>query len=58
MSPELLMISVGLNGNGIWRQPIVVERDSYDFKVLNSWGGKVTINEKEKYILSSLIGAG
>jgi hypothetical protein len=46
------------NGKIVWSQPILVMQSSYDFAMLNSWDGKLTIDEKNGIILSTMLGAG
>lgn len=42
----------------IWAQPILVMQSQYDFAMLNSWDGKLTIDENNGTILSTMLGAG
>ena len=41
-----------------WYQPILVQQNQYEFKLLNNWNGKMQINEEEGYILSNMLVAG
>ena len=43
---------------GLWSQPILVMQTQYDFAMLNSWDGKLTIDEDNGIILSTMLGAG
>ena len=46
------------DGTVIWSQPILIMQSAYDFAMLNSWDGKLTIDETNGTILSAMIGAG
>ena len=46
------------NRNLIWSQPIVVMQSQYDFAMLNSWDGSLTIDEENSTILATMLGAG
>lgn len=49
---------VGLALGDVWRQPLLIIQNRYASAMLNSWDGKLTIDEKNGIILSSMIGAG
>lgn len=49
---------VGLALGDVWRQPLLIIQNRYASAMLNSWDGKLTIDEKNGTILSSMIGAG
>lgn len=39
-------------------QPLVIMLNQYSSALINSWGGKLIVDEKNNYILTKLIGAG
>ena len=45
-------------GNILWSQPILIMQSQYDFAMLNSWDGGLTIDEENGIILSTMLGAG
>lgn len=46
------------DGAILWSQPILIMQSQYDFAMLNSWDGNLTIDENNGIILSTMIGAG
>ena len=48
----------GISGNYSWAQPILIMQSRYDFAMLNSWDGKLTLDEENGTILSAMLGAG
>ena len=46
------------NGQIIWTQPLYIYQNSYASALLNSWNGKLTIDEENGSILATVIGAG
>ena len=42
----------------LWSQPILIMQSQYDFAMLNSWDGSLTIDEENGTILSTMLGAG
>jgi hypothetical protein len=42
----------------LWTQPIYIYQNSYTSALLNSWDGKLTIDEENGTILSTVVGAG
>lgn len=42
----------------LWSQPILIMQSQYDFAMLNSWDGSLTIDENNGMILSTMLGAG
>ena len=42
----------------IWSQPILIMQSQYDFAMLNSWDGSLTIDEENGTILATMLGAG
>lgn len=46
------------NNNVLWSQPILIIQNQYDFSMLNSWDGELTIDENNGTILSTMVGAG
>ena len=42
----------------IWTQPLYIYQNSYTSAMLNSWDGKLTIDEESGIILSTAVGAG
>ena len=46
------------NNNVLWTQPIYIYQNSYTSALLNSWDGKLTIDEENGTILSTVVGAG
>ena len=41
-----------------WYQPILVQQNQYEFKLLNQWNGKMQISKEAGYILSNMLVAG
>ena len=41
-----------------WAQPILIMQSRYDFAMLNDWDGKLTLDEENGTILSTMLGAG
>lgn len=46
------------NNDIIWTQPLYIYQNSYSSIMLNSWDGKLTIDEENGTILSTVVGAG
>ena len=46
------------NNQIIWTQPLYIYQNSYTSAMLNSWDGKLTIDEENGTILSTVVGAG
>lgn len=44
-------------GSG-WSQPILIMQSKYDFAMLNQWDGKLTLDENNGTILTTMLGAG
>ena len=44
--------------NIVWSQPILIMQSPYDFAMLNSWDGSLTLDENNGTILSTMLGAG
>lgn len=55
-----IALKVQIYGIGtVWRQPILIQNDSYQSDILNQWNGNLEIGDKDhNYIMSSIIGAG
>ena len=52
-------VAIATQGGVIrWYQPILVQQNQYEFKLLNNWNGKMQIDEKGGYILSNMLVAG
>lgn len=41
-----------------WSQPLLVMQSKYDLAMLNEWNGKLTLNEDNGTVLSTMLGAG
>jgi hypothetical protein len=46
------------DNNLLWAQPIYITQHKYSSSLLNSWDEKLTIDEKNSIILSTMVGAG
>lgn len=46
------------NDEILWTQPLYIYQNSYTSTLLNSWDGKLTIDEENGTILSTVVGAG
>ena len=42
----------------LWEQRILLERNPYESSLLNTWTGKLTIDNENNYLLSAMVGAG
>lgn len=52
-------VAIATQSNTVrWYQPILVQQNQYEFKLLNDWNGKMQISEEEGYILSNMLVAG
>lgn len=51
--------AIAKKGNNIcWVQPIMIFQDAYSSAMLNAWDGKLTIDDENGTILSTMLGAG
>ena len=48
----------GANKQILWTQPLYIYQNSYTSALLNSWDGKLTVDEESGIILSTAVGAG
>lgn len=55
---DKVCVSCKLGSKVVWSQPILIMQTQYDFAMLNSWDGSLTIDEENGIILSTMLGAG
>ena len=53
-----ICVNCYLGDDIIWTQPLYICQNAYNSGLLNSWNGKLTIDENNGTILSTMVGAG
>lgn len=53
-----IVLNCSVDNKIVWQQPIYIGQNRYPSPMLNNWDGKLTLNEENDTILSTMVGAG